>query len=263
MSQQQRLNQVLDMLAQTGQVAIDDIVTAMDVSPATARRDLNTLAEQRLVTRTHGGAVVVGSAYELPLQYKIARNSDGKKAIAAAASRLVSAGDVVGLTGGTTTSEVARSLGMSPHLEGTPQQAGVTIVTNALNIAYELAIRPQVKIVVTGGTARSRTFELVGPLVEPAISGMVLDWTFIGVDGVHAKYGVTTVSESEAAVNRALAKAARKAVVVADGSKMLQTRFSKILDFSEVDIILTDSEPPDEIVAAAEATETEIVVAGS
>jgi DeoR family transcriptional regulator of aga operon len=261
MSQQQRLNQILDMLAQKGHVVIDDIVTEMDVSPATARRDLNMLAERRLVTRTHGGAVAAGSAYELPLQYKIARSSEGKKAIADAAARLVSAGDVVGLTGGTTTSEVARALGNSPHLEGKPTQPGVTIVTNALNIAYEMAIRPEIKIVVTGGTARVQTFELVGPLVESTIAGLVLDWTFIGADGVHGQYGITTVNESEAKVNRELAQAAKRVAVVADSSKMLQTRFAKILDWPDVDMIITDVPPPEEIVVAAAKSETEILVA--
>lgn len=261
MSRQQRLNQILDLLAQHGQVDIDDIVSALDISAATARRDLNTLAERRLVARTHGGAVAVGTAYELPLQYKIARNSDAKKAIALAAATLVTEGQVVGLTGGTTTTEVARALGMSPHLEGAGAP-GVTIVTNALNIAYELAIRPHVKIVVTGGSARQQTFELVGPLVERTLGELVLDWAFVGADGIHPDYGITTIDEGEARVNRGLAKAAKRVVVAADVSKMQQARFARILEFAEVDILLTEAQPPAEIVAAAEAADTEILIAG-
>lgn len=262
MARQQRLNQILDLLAQHGQVDIDDIVAALDISAATARRDLNTLAERRLVARTHGGAVAVGTAYELPLQYKIARNSDAKKAIALAAAELVTEGQVVGLTGGTTTTEIARALGMSPHLEGPGAAPGVTIVTNALNIAYELAIRPHVKIVVTGGSARLQTFELVGPLVERTLGELVLDWAFVGADGIHPDYGITTIDEGEARVNRGLAKAAKRVVVAADVSKMEQARFARILDFAEVDILLTDAEPPADVVAAAANAGTEIVIAG-
>ncbi len=263
MSRQHRLNEILDLLTQQGKVDIDDIVSALDVSPATARRDLNTLAERRLVARTHGGAVAVGTAYELPLQYKIARNSEAKKALAAAAAGLVVEGQVVGLTGGTTTSEIARSLGMASHLQGGGASPGITIVTNALNIAYELAIRPHAKIVVTGGSARQQTFELVGPLVEHTLSELVLDWAFVGADGIHPDYGVTTIDEGEARVNRGLARAAKRVVVAADSSKMMEARFARILDLSEVDILLTDSEPPREVVAAVDAAGAEIVIAPS
>jgi DeoR family transcriptional regulator of aga operon len=261
MARQQRLNQILDLLARSGQVDIDDIVAELGISPATARRDLNSLAERRLVARTHGGAVAVGTAYELPLQYKIARNSDAKKAIAAAAAAMVSEGQVVGLTGGTTTSEVARALGMSPHLEGPGAVPGVTIVTNALNIAYELAIRPHVKIVVTGGSARQQTFELVGPLVEKTLGDLVLDWAFLGADGIHPDYGITTIDEGEARVNRGLAKAAKRVVIVADSSKMMQARFARILDLAAADVILTAVAPPPEFRAAAQAAGTEIRIA--
>ncbi|WP_275742542.1 DeoR/GlpR family DNA-binding transcription regulator [Nocardioides sp. YIM 152315] len=262
MSKQQRLNQILDLLSEDGRVDIEAIVVALDVSPATARRDLNELADRGLVSRTHGGAVAVGSAYELPLQYKIARNSAEKKLIAAAAAELVADGAVVGLTGGTTTSEVARALGGSPALQGTPSSPGVTIVTNALNIAYEMAIRPQVKIVLTGGAARRQSFELVGPLVEPALAELVLDWTFLGADGLHPDYGATTVHDGEAMVNRALARAARKVALVVDASKMMQTRLARIVGFGELDLIITDAEPPREIRKAAEKAAAELVVAG-
>lgn len=258
---QERLNGILDLLAQRGRIEVEDIVEELDVSSATARRDLNALADRRLVARTHGGAVAVGSAYELPLQYKLARNSEAKKAIARAASELVSSTQVVGLTGGTTTSEIARALGMSSHLQGTGREAGVTIVTNALNIAYELAIRPHVKIVTTGGSARPQTFELVGPLVERFLEDLVLDWAFIGVDGVDARHGFTTIDEGEARVNRGLARAAKRVVVATDSSKMAQARFARILDFDEVDVLLTDAAPPDAIGDAARAAGTEIMIA--
>ena len=75
MTQQQRLNQLLELVSDRGNVTIAEIGEALGISPATARRDLTTLAAQRLVTRTHGGASALGSGYELPLQYKIARQA--------------------------------------------------------------------------------------------------------------------------------------------------------------------------------------------
>ena len=97
MTQQQRLNLVLELVSERGSVSITEISEALEVSSATVRRDLNTLAEQRLVTRTHGGATALGSGYELPLQYKIARQAEAKKAIARAVAELIGPGESVGL----------------------------------------------------------------------------------------------------------------------------------------------------------------------
>ncbi len=138
MTRQQRLNALLELISQNGDVSIPEISDALGVSAATARRDLGSLAEQRLVTRTHGGASALGTGYELPLQYKIARQADAKHSIATAASELVNPGDSVGLNGGTTTTEVARSLGKLSRFVLGDNQIGLKLVTNALNVAFEL-----------------------------------------------------------------------------------------------------------------------------
>ena len=104
-------------------------------------------------------------------------------------------GASVGLTGGTTTTEVARVLASRNEL---------TVVTNALNIAAELAVRPNLKLVVTGGVARSASYELVGPLADATLQGIYVDLAFVGVDGIDAARGLTTQNEVEAATNRGL-----------------------------------------------------------
>lgn len=260
MRQQQRLNAILDALGAEGHLSIDAIVRRFAVSAATARRDLDLLARQRLVTRTHGGAVAAGSAYELPLQYKIARHARAKVAIAERAAQLVAPGEVVGLTGGTTTTQVARALGADPRMSA-DRGHGVTVVTNALNIAYELAIRPHVKLVVTGGVARPQTFELVGPMAGATMAGLALDWAMIGVDGLDARYGATTPDEGEAAVNRDLVTTARRVVVVADGSKLGRSTFARICSLEEISTIVTDAEPEADLADALAAAEVEVIVA--
>lgn len=92
MTPQQRLNALLELVSERGNVSIAEIGELLGISAATARRDLATLADQRLVTRTHGGAAALGAGYELPLQYKIARQAEAKTAIARAAARLVQPG---------------------------------------------------------------------------------------------------------------------------------------------------------------------------
>ena len=241
MTQQQRLNDLLELVSNRGSVTIADISETLGISAATARRDLTTLAEQRLVTRTHGGASALGTGYELPLQYKIARQAEAKMAIARAAVELVSPGDTVGLNGGTTTSEVARTLGRDKRLTRTDGGHGITIVTNALNIAYELSVRSHIKIVVTGGVARRQSYELVGPLVSNTLSEVALDLAILGVDGLTTQFGATTLHEGEAEVSRQFAKVAKRVVVVADATKMMRNTFARICPLDQIDVLITDA----------------------
>ena len=126
--------------------------------------------------------------YEVPLRYRAEHKTDVKRRIAvAAAERLDDNVTSVGFTGGTTTTEVARRLA----------QRNVTVVTNALNIAAELAVRPTPKLVVTGGVARSQSYELIGPLAEASLEGLHIDVVFVGVDGITGA-ALTTHHEGEA-----------------------------------------------------------------
>lgn len=220
-----RLNAILDLLAASGEVTVDELVDRFGASPATTRRDLDTLAEQRLLTRTHGGAVAQTVAYELPIRYKSHLRTQEKASIAQAAADLVSPGMVVGLSGGTTTTAIAAALAAREDLAS---DGGVTVVTNAVNIAAQLATRPDIKVVVTGGVIHSRTYELVGPFVEQLLRGVRLDIAFLGVNGMDAAAGATTQDEREAAVNRMMAERARRAVVVTDGSKLGVEAFSAV-----------------------------------
>jgi DeoR family transcriptional regulator of aga operon len=113
-------------------------------------------------------------------------------------------------------------------------------VTNALNIASELAVRPNLKLVVTGGTARPESYELVGPLAEQSLAGLHLDLVVIGVDGIDAAAGCTTHHEVEAHTNLALIQRADRVVVVADSSKIGHAAFARICDISMVHQLITD-----------------------
>ena len=232
MRQAERVGAILEHLSAKGSVSVADLAAELAVSPATIRRDLELLDDQRLLTRTHGGAVAQGVLYELPLRYKTARHQEEKRRIAAEAAARVSDGEAVGLTGGTTTTEVARVLVGRQRL---------TVVTNALNIASELAIRPNLKLVVTGGWARSESYELVGPLAEGSLAGLNLDTVFLGVDGISSEAGLMTHHEVEAHTNLALMQRARRTVVVADSSKIGRTAFARICAIDRVHELITDT----------------------
>ena len=233
MRQEDRLGLILQHLNQHGSVGVSGLADELGVSEASVRRDLHLLEEQKLLTRTHGGAVASGVLYELPMRYRGGQHYDAKRAIAALASTLVPA-DVtsVGLNGGSTTTEVARALASRP---------GLRVVTNALNIASELAVRSNIELVVCGGSARAESYELVGPLAELTLANINLDVAIIGVDGVSATAGFTTHHEVEAHTNRALVRAAERVIVVADSSKIGKRGFAKIVDVAAVSDIVTDS----------------------
>ncbi|MET0422708.1 MAG: DeoR/GlpR family DNA-binding transcription regulator, partial [Actinoplanes sp.] len=146
-----RWNALLELLAESGRVSVEDAAERLEVSQATIRRDFDQLAQQQMITRTRGGAVANGVSYDLPLRYKSAKHSAEKQRIGEAAAGLVTPGTVVGLNGGTTMTEVARALAVRPDLNGGGDGSQLTIVTNALNIANELLVRSRMKIVVAGG----------------------------------------------------------------------------------------------------------------
>lgn len=238
----ERLNTLLEILADRGRIEVDDIAEELQVSGATIRRDLDHLAEQQLLTRTRGGAVAHAVAYDLPLRYKTVRHADEKQRIAKAAADLVDPTAVVGLNGGTTTTEVARALATRADVARTDADSVITVVTNALNIANELAVRPQVKLVVTGGVVRSQSYELMSPLAEKILAELSLDITVLGVDAIDPDSGASAHHEGEAAINRLLADRAKTVVVAADSSKIGARAFASICPTSVIDVLVTDTE---------------------
>ncbi|WP_441246975.1 DeoR/GlpR family DNA-binding transcription regulator [Kitasatospora sp. McL0602] len=236
MSKYERWNALLELLAAHGRLAVEQAAELLEVSVATIRRDLDQLAAQQVVTRTRGGAVAHRVSYDLPLRYKAARHTGAKQRIGAAVAALVAPGEVVGLNGGTTTTEVARALSARP----TPGRV-LTIVTNALNIANELTVRPQVRVVVPAGVARPQSYELIGPLADRSLAGLSLDVTVLGVDALDVVHGATGHHEGEAGVNRLLAERARRVVVAADSSKLGRRAFARICGLELVGTLVTDS----------------------
>jgi DeoR family transcriptional regulator, aga operon transcriptional repressor len=248
-----RLSAILERLADGGSVTVADLVDELDTSAGTIRRDLVILERQRLLARTHGGATAHAVSYELPLRYKGVRHAEEKRRIARQAAAQVSEGMAVGLTGGTTATEVARALA---------DQQKLTIVTNALNIASELAIRPGIKLITTGGVARSQSYELSGPIAEASLTGLNLNVAFIGVDGIDAQAGCTTHHEVEAHTNAVMLRCARRVVVVADSSKIGKVAFAQICEVGAVSELITDAAADSDAVRALTDCGVQVTLVG-
>jgi DeoR family transcriptional regulator of aga operon len=250
-----RWNALLELLTETGRISVEEAAARLMVSQATIRRDFDQLAQQQMITRTRGGAVINGVSYDLPLRYKSAKHAPEKQRIGAAAAALVEPAMVVGLTGGTTTTEVARALAARPDLDG----PSLTVVTNALNIANELVVRSRMKIVVTGGVIRPQSYELVGPLATGILRELTLDLAFLGVDAFDAMLGAASHHEGEAAMNSLLASRARRIVVIADSSKLGQHAFARVCPAEKVSTLITDKDATDEMVAPFIARDIEVL----
>jgi DeoR family transcriptional regulator of aga operon len=173
-----------------------------------------------------------------------------KVKIEKAAAALVSEGQCIILDSGTTTSEIARALSSLRH---------ITVITNALNIAADLA-RTDFEIILIGGSLRKNSQSVVGPLAEDLLKEMHADIVFLGVDGFDINVGLTTPNVLEARVNRAMVKAASKVVAVCDSSKFNRRSLSLIVGTNAIDHVITDSKLPPEAVKAIRDAGIEVTV---
>ncbi|MBB5077934.1 DeoR/GlpR family DNA-binding transcription regulator [Nonomuraea sp. NPDC050547] len=248
MNRYERWNVLLEMVAEAGQLDVVETAEKLDVSTATIRRDFDELAAQQLLTRTRGGAIAHSVSYDLPLRYKVAQHAPEKQRIGSAAAALVPEGSTVGLNGGTTTTEVARALA-TRDLGGDQRGPALTVVTNALNIAHELVVRPHLHVVTTGGSARAQSYELVGPVATGMLERIALDVAVLGVDALDVDHGASAHNEGEAAINQLMAAKARQVIIVADGSKLGKRAFSRICPLAQIDVLVTDSTAPADLTA--------------
>ena len=193
--------------------------------------------------RTHGGATLVEPLLYEPFRHDTSfqarelRSADQKRAIGLAAAELVKEKDVIGLTAGTTTTQIGRAL---------RHRRGISVVTNALNIGMELCNQPAIKTMVTGGTlAWAWTFALAGQTTLNFLREVYLDKAFISATGFDLERGVTTLEAEEASVAQTMLKQAREVIVVADSSKVGQVSPALICQLSAVHTLVTDPGLPE------------------
>jgi DeoR family transcriptional regulator, aga operon transcriptional repressor len=237
----ERLRAILELVESAERpVAVEWLAGELRVSAATIRRDTIVLERQGAVARSWGRVGRVGAFVEQPIGERASQYPAEKRRIAEAAARLVDDEALVGLTGGTTTVAVARAISGRRRL---------TVVTNSLSVGVQLAPRSNIRLILSGGEARTASFELSGPLAVSAIEAFNLDLAIVGVDGVDVWAGCTTYDHAEASTNAALVQRAAKTIVVADASKLGRAGFARICDVSAIDTIITDTSASDEQVA--------------
>ena len=232
MLSEERRREILEILQTEGRVLVGELSKRFKTSLITIRKDLEFLHHRGQLERTHGGALPMrtGALNDRSLQEKERLHRQEKLHIAAAAVKMIRTGQVVILDSGTTTTAIARAC---RHFRS------LTVITNAINIASELA-GTSVDVILTGGVLRKNSFSLVGPVAEEALRKLNADLFFLAVDGFDVRYGLTTPNLLEARVNRAMAEAARRTIVVCDSSKFGRRSLSLIMPTSAVHETITD-----------------------
>ncbi len=255
---EQRAKEILRLLLQHGKTSVEELTEIFATSPASIRRDLVRLQEQGLVHRTHGGVLLAGQVYE-PFRFdadfsvREARFAPEKQRIARAAAALVQDNETIGLTAGTTTTQVARGLRL---------RTGLHVLTNAVNIAMELSANNELDTTLTGGCMRwPGAFSLIGPAALESLNAVVMDKVFLGVCGIDVHFGATTIQTDEAAIFRAMSRRGKQVIVVADSSKVGMVSPGVICGIRDVHTLVTDDGIADQARTAFERAGVTVLLA--
>jgi DeoR family transcriptional regulator, aga operon transcriptional repressor len=252
-----RREQMLAFVRSRDFVRVTDLSARFHVSEVTVRGDLDALAERGQIRRIRGGAMPRSLPHpERPFEEMQGARVDEKAIIGRAAASLVSNGEAVILDVGTTTMAVARALAKRDDLYD------VVVFTNALNIAIELeSANPRFTVVVTGGTLRPMQHSLVDPLGGLMLEHINAHTVFLGCNGIDPSGGVTNINLPEAEIKRLMLQAARRRIIVADGSKVGGIELAKLCSIDEIDLLITDSSADPAILNALRERDLEVMLA--
>ena len=228
--QEERMRGIMKILEKENRVLIADLCKTFNTTAVTIRKDLDILESEGALKRTHGGAILYKPLFHgLALNEKEKLNSDEKERIANEAVKLISEGDVIILDSGSTTTQLARKM---------TNLKGITIITNAVNIALELA-NSDLEIILTGGALQKNSSTLVGPFAEDALRKISADKLFHGVDGIDYEIGLTTPDITEANTSRVMMQRAGENILLVDSSKFGRRSLGVICQIKEIDKIIT------------------------
>lgn len=252
---EERRHRIKEILLKDGRVRVTDLVVAFGVSDETIRRDLDQLADEGIIQRSHGGAVLVENvrlaiAAIPPVHQRTLEFSAEKDSIGRAAAALVEDGQMVIIDAGSTTWNVAR------HLQACRD---VTVITNSLAVAQECARNPNLNIHMTGGHLIPRSMCLVGPQAQAELRRYHAHISILGATGISLDKGFACTDIFEAETKRAMAESAERTVVVADHSKLHKRGLVSFAQPGEVDLLITSTLAAPAILAEFETHGVSIV----
>ncbi|NLV84051.1 MAG: DeoR/GlpR transcriptional regulator [Spirochaetales bacterium] len=245
----QREEKIIQLLQNTSDLSVTELGKILGVSTVTIRTDLRALASKGMVLRTRGSAI---PAYHPLLLEKQASNMAAKEAIAKVAATLVSDGDRIMITNGTTSALVAK------YLLG---KRDIQVVTNSTLLIPYARVNPNMSMTMVGGEFRPSAEALVGPTAVKQLQEYHVAIAFTGTDGFSIEHGLTTHLMENAEIVRKMCAQAVKKVLVADSSKFGKQGFVKIFPVSEIDVLITDCELPDDAAVRLREMGIEVIIA--
>ncbi|BDZ41991.1 DeoR family transcriptional regulator [Paraoerskovia sediminicola] len=249
----ERQQTILSRARSAGRVEVTALAEDLGVTTETVRRDLTVLEERGSLRRVHGGAIPVERLDPEPtLATRSGRLTDVKRRIAARVLDEIPAGSTVLLDSGSTTLAVVELL---------PPDRGLTVVTNSVPAAAQLLARTDVSLYLLGGRVRGVTGAAVGEWTAAALADVVVDVAVLGTNGISARRGLTTPDQAEAEAKRAMVSAARRVVVATDSSKAGDDHFHRFAEIGGVDVVVTDTDLPDDVAQELRAAGPEVVTA--
>ena len=236
-----RQEYILEQLKEVGNVQVDDIASCFDVTTQTVRRDLGDLCDKGLAARIHGGARRVITTSTVDYEKRRQLEIGAKRGIAHRASQLIPDGTSLSINIGTTTEQVAHDLKYHKDL---------TVVTNNINVVHILRTARMKSLIVVGGEVRSSDGAIIGSDATGAFRNFKVDYAIIGASSLDIDGSILDFDQREVAVSRAILANARTSILVCDRSKFNVSAPHRICNVSELDFVVTDTQPPIEFAEA-------------
>lgn len=228
--QAERQEQIINILENKNRVIITELCEKFKTTPVTIRSDLSILEKEGLLKRTHGGAIKNKSLYPgLALPEKEKLHLDEKMKIAKEAAKLILKGDTIILDSGSTTTLLAKEI---------KNYTDITVITNAINIAFELS-QSKFEVILTGGSLQKESSTLIGPFADEVLQRISADKLFQGVDGIDFEVGLTTPNIIEAKTSRTMMSVSCENILLVDSSKFGRRSLGIIAKVKEVNHIIT------------------------
>jgi DeoR family transcriptional regulator, fructose operon transcriptional repressor len=246
--------ELVELVRARGQMTVNELSSHFGVSGDTVRRDLDLLASQGLLKRTHGGAVAMDNLVhqDSTFMQRMSTRVPEKRRIARAASQLISDGETLLINGGSTTRLFAAELSSKRNL---------TIVTNNFTVPTTLAAECVRDVYVLGGQYKGDAQVTIGPVGFVSAGSITVDSAVIGIGGITVQEGLTTTVLEEASVILGMINASRRTIVLADASKLGHSTFAQIAPLERIGILVTDEEPPSELAQALKEARVELIIA--
>jgi DeoR family transcriptional regulator, aga operon transcriptional repressor len=240
-SSYERQEHLHDLITKQQRISIAQICQHFSISEATARRDLDALAEKGKIRRVHGGAIAIQQAPpELPVLQRAAEQAEHKRQIGKLAATLVEDGDTIFLGSGSTVLEVARCL--QDRQQQDRQQ--LTVVTNSLLVVNALSAAPGITLVGLGGIFRKSELSFIGHITEQAVAELHADKIILGIHALDPVGGLTSDYLQETMTDRAILRSGKQVIIVADHSKCGRVSTAFVAPITVVNTLVTDRDIP-------------------